>query len=317
MFDLIDVLLFDFLGPSKSSTLYLFSSQSTLVKSSLLLALLILSVPFHLLTPIWILLILLPYSFSWLLYLLYAQKGRKRRMIPLFPLSPLKVYKVNKAFFKSLFTSFIPVRRILFNELFKDSSWRLGKEATQINELFLVLSDMDFGSDTQSKLDIYYKGNPHEPLQVPKEYMKPVILFIHGGGWSGGRKGTYRPLAKSLVDLGYIVVIPDYVKFPKTLSGTAIVNDVTKAIDWTLNNIRQFGGDASNVTVVGHGAGAHLISLSLIRTALLASNYEEMNTNGVQPDVSFDYLLIYFLICILSGISNSRYCARPSGSSIF
>lgn len=291
LFELIDVLKFDLFGPTKASIFYLPNTQSLLVKSAVAALLLLLSIPFHLLAPFWILfLVVFPYACSWVLYLIYAQKGRSSTLIPLFPLSPLRVYKVNKAFFKSLIRLYSsPVRRIIFNELWNGGNCRLQGRSQTSNQLFLVLSNLDFGSNAKSKLDIYYKGNPHEPLQVSNEYLKPVILFFYGGGWSGGRKDTYRALAENLVNLGYLVVIPDYVKFPKSLDGTAIVNDVTKAIDWTLKSIRQFGGDSSNVTIVGHGAGAHLVSVSLISTAVLASNYEEMNSNRIQPDVSFSW----------------------------
>jgi len=54
-----------------------------------------------------------------------------------------------------------------------------------------------------------------------------------------------------------------------------MVEDVYNSIQWTINNIGKFGGDASQLTLTGHSAGAHLITLTTVKAAL------GMTVNGV------------------------------------
>jgi hypothetical protein len=43
--------------------------------------------------------------------------------------------------------------------------------------------------------------------------------------------------------------------------------DIQKAVEWTFQNIKYYGGDPYNITLMGHSAGAHLCSLLLIKNA--------------------------------------------------
>ncbi|KAI9257310.1 Alpha/Beta hydrolase protein [Phascolomyces articulosus] len=57
-------------------------------------------------------------------------------------------------------------------------------------------------------LDVYH------PEQT-SESKPPIILFIHGGSWSSGSKLLYTSFANTLRELGYVVVVPDYRKYPQ------------------------------------------------------------------------------------------------------
>ncbi|KAG1651135.1 putative metal-sulfur cluster biosynthesis proteins YuaD [Nymphon striatum] len=89
---------------------------------------------------------------------------------------------------------------------------------------------------------------------------KPVVIYIHGGGWAkGSRKRVYK-MPQWLTSKGYIFVAMDYRKVP----GTSIdgqVRDVTAAVAWARRNIRKYGGDPNRMVLMGHSAGAHLSAL--------------------------------------------------------
>ncbi|MCL4791218.1 MAG: alpha/beta hydrolase [Gammaproteobacteria bacterium] len=90
--------------------------------------------------------------------------------------------------------------------------------------------------------------------------LRPVIMFIHGGGWQSGTKEEYRFVASTLMRQGYVVVIPNYRLFPD-VRFPEFVNDAADALRWTFDNIGQYGGDASNVFVMGHSAGGEIAAL--------------------------------------------------------
>ncbi len=91
----------------------------------------------------------------------------------------------------------------------------------------------------------------------------PVIIFVHGGNWNSGRKGTYDLLGRNFASKGVITVIPDY-----TLSPEASYDDMTRqivsVIQWTKKNISQYNGDPNSIYITGHSAGGHLGALAVM-----------------------------------------------------
>lgn len=69
----------------------------------------------------------------------------------------------------------------------------------------------------------------------------------------------------------FVGVLPNYVLYPQG-NVEDMVDDVYKAIKWTIENISKYGGDPSNITVSGHSAGAHLLALTMVKSSLGLSN---------------------------------------------
>jgi acetyl esterase/lipase len=126
---------------------------------------------------------------------------------------------------------------------------------------FKAALNLPFGSThSPTRLDIY-RG------QDGVLGLKPVIIFYYGAGWNGGDKGLYTPIAKSLAERGYVVVIPDYTHWPRA-SASEMLQDVESSLRWTLKNVKKYGGDQNDVTVLAHGAGAHLVATTVIKNAI-------------------------------------------------
>jgi acetyl esterase/lipase len=102
----------------------------------------------------------------------------------------------------------------------------------------------------------------------------PIMLFIHGGGWTGGNRTDYsRPLFYHFLSLGFIVTAMDYRLLPETkLEGQ--MDDVRDVEAWLRNNLAQEVTEYfsqiqdDKIIVVGASAGAHL--------ALLTVSHEEI-----------------------------------------
>lgn len=94
----------------------------------------------------------------------------------------------------------------------------------------------------------------------------PVVFFVHGGSWySGDRKyyeavtGLYSNVGVAMAREGIGSVVISYHLHPDAPLSEQL-GDVAAALLWTKAHIREYGGDADNIVVMGHSAGAHLLT---------------------------------------------------------
>jgi arylformamidase len=88
----------------------------------------------------------------------------------------------------------------------------------------------------------------------------PVIIFFHGGSWQRGQKSAVGQKPLGFVPMGYVVVSATY-RFRPEVTVAEMATDVARAVAWVKGNISQYGGDPTRVFLMGHSAGAHLVSL--------------------------------------------------------
>lgn len=86
--------------------------------------------------------------------------------------------------------------------------------------------------------------------------LKPVLVFIHGGGWANGDPNDYDFMGRSLAPEGFVVVNSGYRlgedgKFP------AMLEDGAASLRWIVDNIADHGGDPERIYLMGHSAGAY------------------------------------------------------------
>ena len=84
----------------------------------------------------------------------------------------------------------------------------------------------------------------------------PVLVWFHGGGLTGGRKGLLPLMRKEKivqVGVGYRLMGKSGVE-----SGDAPISDAAAAVAWTLRHIAAYGGDPKKVFVSGSSAGGYL-----------------------------------------------------------
>ncbi|MCB9874582.1 MAG: alpha/beta hydrolase fold domain-containing protein [Planctomycetaceae bacterium] len=100
------------------------------------------------------------------------------------------------------------------------------------------------------RLDVYA---PKEPVEA-----RPLIVWIHGGGWKNGSKDQCPALR--FLERGFVVASVDY-----RLSDVAIypaqIQDCKSAIRWLRANAKQFSIDPKRIGVWGSSAGGHLVAL--------------------------------------------------------
>lgn len=112
----------------------------------------------------------------------------------------------------------------------------------------------------RARLDVYL---PPETPDGPVTGA-PVLLQVHGGAWSMGRKEDQAlPLMYHLAARGWICVSVNYRLAPKHRWPAQVV-DVKRALAWVKEHIADYGGDPDYVAITGGSAGGHLAALTAL-----------------------------------------------------
>lgn len=124
----------------------------------------------------------------------------------------------------------------------------------ELPEGSILKGNIPYSQNLKNKLDIYSLKNVQNA---------PVIIVVHGGGWRNGDKTYNKAIenkVKGWVPKGYVVISINYRMLPEA-NPLEQAQDVSKALQYVQENANTFGGDPSNIVLVGHSAGAHLVSL--------------------------------------------------------
>lgn len=144
---------------------------------------------------------------------------------------------------------------------------RQGLERAVLTDRVLRVANLPFGADARQRLDVYHsRRTPHAA---------PVVVFIYPGRWKYGSRRDYLLVGNALARQGWVVVVPDYRLYP-SVRFPAWVEDGAAAVRWTRDSIARYGGDPSNIVVIGHSAGAHTV-------AMLALDEHFLRDAGVNP----------------------------------
>jgi arylformamidase len=115
------------------------------------------------------------------------------------------------------------------------------------------LAEYAYGSDPLQKLDFWHAAGA-KPA--------PLVVFVHGGGWKRGdkRNATGAQKVEHLIGEGYAFASIDYRLVP-TVTVEQEAADVAAAVAWLRDNSVRLGIDPSRIVLMGHSAGAHLVTL--------------------------------------------------------
>ena len=136
--------------------------------------------------------------------------------------------------------------------------------------------------------DDYLTLNVLRPAAEGSE--RPVIVFIHGGGFLVGSKDasvqdgvTFARDGLVYVAINYRLGIEGFLPIPGVPTNLGL-RDMIAALEWVRDHIALFGGDPGNITVFGESAGAMAIAdllaspltAGLFRRAIVQSGHGAM-----------------------------------------
>ena len=114
-----------------------------------------------------------------------------------------------------------------------------------------TIQNISYGASSSQKLDL--------GLPAGRTITTPLVIVVHGGGWSTGDKAELTWLLNGLKQRGFAVANINYRLTLNTPDNYKMqVDDVDSAVQFTLRqaSIHTFNGQ--KLYIVGHSAGAHL-----------------------------------------------------------
>ncbi|MDI6796534.1 MAG: alpha/beta hydrolase [Desulfatibacillaceae bacterium] len=150
-------------------------------------------------------------------------------------------------------------------------------------------------------LDIYRRIDKDGPM--------PVLIYIHGGGFTLCSKETHRAIARAYAYYGgFVVFNMDYRLAPRHPYPAAI-EDACLAYEWVVANAPRFGGDLSRIVVAGESAGGNLaLALSVAATHKRPEPFAQRAWNaGIAPKAAL-------ILCGLLQVSDpARFAQKHPG----
>ena len=139
--------------------------------------------------------------------------------------------------------------------------WQGTRDATSFGDRCVQGTGWDPGYSTPKLTEDCLYLNVYAPDNARRDL--PVLVWIHGGGFTGGAGQDTDPRQyvqrndAVVVTINYRLGIMGYLNLPQlgTGSGNFGLLDQQAALRWVNQNVAAFGGDPRNITIAGQSAG--------------------------------------------------------------
>lgn len=116
--------------------------------------------------------------------------------------------------------------------------------------MITVYNDINYGTHPRQNYDIAFPENAKGNIDL--------VLYIHGGAWTGGNKSLYSADIAMQAENGIVAATVNYRYMSEDTHCSDMLDDITACLD----NIKKFASDkgvnTEKVLLTGVSAGAHL-----------------------------------------------------------
>ena len=156
-----------------------------------------------------------------------------------------------------------------------------------------------------AKLDVYSRSDATTP--------QPTMIWMHGGGWTGGNKegGLFSLLP--YLEMGWNVVDVEY-RLAKVSLAPAAVEDCLCALRWVIRNARQYNIDTNKLVVSGSSAGGHLALTTAMIPASEGLDRQCPGNEELKVAAVVDWFGITDVGDLLDGPNRKTYAVQWMGS---
>jgi acetyl esterase/lipase len=122
-----------------------------------------------------------------------------------------------------------------------------------------LATEYHYGTGTLETIDVYPQVSTTNA---------PIIVMVHGGAWYIGDKANTNVWQNKLNywgPKGFMFISVNYPMMNDGYKPDAQAREIARALSYIQANATTWGGDASKMVVMGHSAGAHLVSLVSVK----------------------------------------------------
>jgi acetyl esterase len=102
-----------------------------------------------------------------------------------------------------------------------------------------------------------YRPSPDDGL--------PVVVYLHGGGWTIGSVDVYDPITRALANAANAIVVSVDYRLAPEHPYPAPLDDCWTALEWVAEHTNVFEGDPSRIAIAGDSAGGNLAAVCALR----------------------------------------------------
>ena len=128
-----------------------------------------------------------------------------------------------------------------------------------------IIRDIAYGPDVKQRFDVYL---PTDAARQPG--LAPMLVMVHGGAWLFGNKNSSGVVARKAFNWlgkGYVFISIDNRLVPAADPLTQ-AQDVAAALAKIQHDAATWRADAGRLVLMGHSAGAHLVTLVAVDQAI-------------------------------------------------
>lgn len=128
---------------------------------------------------------------------------------------------------------------------------------------FKKLVDLSYGPSDAQKVDLYLP-------KVKKSKCTAVVIYIHGGGWTGGDKADCDSYCTKTAERGYAAASMNYRMLGDGATLADMLADITSAMELVKSTAAQNGFTLTQAAIAGGSAGGHLAMLYCYKNQALS-----------------------------------------------
>ena len=179
--------------------------------------------------------------------------------------------------------------------------------STSITTPYRVIPNITYltANNWEAKLDVYSRADVTTP--------QPTVMFIHGGGWTGGSKESMVFELMPYMEMGWNVVNVEYRVATVSLAPAA-VEDCLCALRWVIRNAKQYGFDTNKLVVSGRSAGGHLALTTGMIPGSAGLDRQCPGTEELKVAAIVDWFGITDVADLLDGQNMKTYAVQWMGS---
>ena len=159
------------------------------------------------------------------------------------------------------------------------------------------------GDTRETTLDVY------APRAASATAPVPTVIYLHGGGWTGGDKNYATLRLLPYLEMGFAVV---NVNYRLGVAPTA-VEDCRCALRWVIRNAAKYHFDANKLVVTGDSAGSHLALTTGFLPASAGLDGDCPGSETLKVAAIINWYGVTDVVDVIEGANQQPYAVRWFG----